>query len=61
MEYDYLSGDLNIKGSNIMQTLGDIIPCHIISMTGDKQSQPKALCVESLQNPAVKREYRNGK
>lgn len=53
MEYDYLSGDLNIKVSNIMQTLGDIIPCHTISMTGDKQSQPTALCVESLQRPCT--------
>lgn len=49
MEHDYLSGDLGIKGSNIMQTSGDIIPCHIISMTGDKQSQPTAQ--ECLQRP----------
>lgn len=35
LECDYLSGDLKIKGLNIIKTLGGIIPCHIISRTGD--------------------------
>lgn len=59
MECDCLSGDLNVKGSNIMQTLGGVMPCRTISMTGAKQNHPTALSMERLQRPCNKEEYRS--
>lgn len=57
MECDCLSGDLNMKGSNIKQTLGGLMPCQTISMTGAKQSHPTALCMErACRDPAIKRD-----
>lgn len=59
MECDCLSGDLNMKGSNIKQTLGGLMPCQTIPMTGAKQSPYSTLYGESLQRPCNKEGYRS--